>query len=280
MLGRSEAELEAMLLQQIAEVKRQYPDVWSNPELLAEKLGIRMVTGNLGNERQGVALPGLIVVGAESARRERWLFTAYHELVHHILRQNDELWSYLHDLCSSDDDLEYCVERFCDSGAAEFLVERAIIRDAIRRDGFSIELVRSLRARSSASLTAICIQLVHCAAHRCAAVVCHLSRQSDDLPMGLREAGRPAVALAIGMATTSPGMKYRPARGTLIPHDHLLAEAYESAGELVRGTAALPFRYNRTWVVACEAVRLGEQVFGLFNIDSPPKTHRDQLPLF
>ena len=41
MLDRSEAELEALLLHQIAEIKRQYPDDWTIPERLAEKLGIR-----------------------------------------------------------------------------------------------------------------------------------------------------------------------------------------------------------------------------------------------
>ena len=133
---------------------------------------------------------------------------------------------------------------------------------------------------TEASLSAICMQLVRCASHRCAIVICRLERSTAEPPL-LAGAPTPGAAtLRIVLGATSPSMKYRLAPGVSIPRQHLLAEAYESAGDIIRSRAALPFRHKREWVVECDAMRLGSQVVGLFHVDPPPASHQHQLCLF
>jgi hypothetical protein len=280
MLYCPEAELEEMLLRQIAGIKDQFPGDWSDPRCLAAKLGLRFATGALGDAREGAAMADLVVVNSESRRPERQLFTAYHEIVHHLLRQNDELVSCLHDQYRADKDHDRFVELLCNVGAAEFLIPRAIVRDTIGTQGFSLSVYSTLKASSDASISAICIQLVRCATQRCAMVVCRLASSANDFPLIPSGPGRTAAVLRVTLAITSPSMKYHIARDTPLPRHHLLAEAYESSGEIVRGEAALLFRHSSDWVVECEAMRLGSPVFGLFHIDPPPPSNKNQLRLF
>jgi hypothetical protein len=60
------------------------------------------------------------------------------------------------------------------------------------------------------------------------------------------------------------------------PTGHLLYDVSQATeGLLVKGEAAIPFRTrNREWVVLCESIRLGEQVFALFHVDLQPIAHQ------
>lgn len=280
MWPRPESELEEMLRLQIAEIKRQHPVDWADPQRLAATLGVRLVMGQLGDLWEGAALPGHAVVNTESGGSERQRFTAYHELVHHLIRSNDELLSHIHDQYRTDEDLERFVELLSNLGAAEFLIPRATVRESVGIYGFSLQVVRELKSTMEASLSAICMQLVRCASHRCAIAICRLERSEAELPLLAGAPSLGAATLRVVLGAASPSMKYRLPSDVSIPRQHLLAEAYESGGDIIRGRAALPFRHNQDWVVECEAMRVGGQVVGLFHVDQRPPSSKHQPCLF
>lgn len=275
----SELELESLVIRQINDVKHQYA-VWADPDKLACALEIPVVEGKLGAGLEGVALPGIIIRDPTTGVQARRRFTLYHEIVHHLVRKNDELLFLLHDQYSSDEDFRRITERLCNAGAAEFVIPRDSVLAAIEVSGFSISLVRDLSRANEVSSTAACVQLARCAKHKCIAVVCRMVPNTTEDRPSLFTQTRPGKVLSVEIAISSASTKYTIARGNLIPKGHLLFDAYEAGSEKVlRGKAPIPFRDNRRWEKECEAMCLGTQVFGLFHIDPPPVNSRDQLQL-
>ena len=274
-----ESELESMVLSQIRDIKRQYNE-WANPHALADALEFSIVTGNLGTGREGAALADTIVLDPSTGVKARRRFTLYHEIVHLLIKQNDELYSILHDQYSSDRDFNRIIERLCNAGAAEFVIPREAVRAAIEERGFSISLVRDLSSVGEVSPTAVAVQLALCAKHECIVIVCGMaSRPEVDEPVfGKVKSG---MVMQVSASVSSPRTKYRVARGNLISKGHLFYEAYEAKdGEIVRGEAPVPLRSGHKWIVECEAMRIGGQVFGVFHLEPAPVKNRYQLPLF
>ncbi len=266
-------------MSQIREIKRQYSE-WANPRALAEALEFSIVMGNLGTGREGAALADTIVLDSSTGVKARRRFTFYHEIVHLLIKRNDELYSILHDQYPADKDFNRIIERLCNAGAAEFVIPRAAIRGAIEERGFSISLVRDLSSVDEVSPTAVSVQLALCAKHECIVIICGMaSRPEVDEPVfGKVKSG---MVLQVSTSVSSSRTKYRVARGNLISKGHLFYEAYEAKdGEIVRGEAPVPLRSGHKWIVECEAMRIGGQVFGIFHLEPAPVKNRHQLPLF
>jgi IrrE N-terminal-like domain len=275
-----ESELEVMVVNYIDDIKRHYA-IWTNPFDLARELKISIAVGKLGPDQEGAAFAERIVLDPTRGVKARQRFTFYHEIVHHIIRRNDKLYSILHDQYRSDEDLIHIIERLCNVGAAEFIIPRRTVLAAIEADGFSISQVRDLSRADEVSPTAVCVQLALCAKHGCIATVCRMVlSQKVDSP-GLFVEVEPRMVLQVETAVSSSYTKYRIARGSLIPKGHLLYDTYEAASDdIVSGIAPAPFRSKSTWSVKCEAICIGKQVFGLFHLDPPPINSRHQLRLF
>lgn len=269
-----------MVVNYIDDIKRQYA-IWTNPFNLARELEISIAVGKLGPDQEGAAFAKRIVLDPTLRVKARRRFTLYHEIVHHLIRRNDKLYSILHDQYRSDEDLTHIIEHLCNVGAAEFIIPRSTVLAAIEANGFSISQVRDLSKADEVSLTATCVQLALCAKHGCIATVCRMVlSQKVDSP-GLFGEVEPRMVLQVETAVSSSYTKYRIARGGLIPKGHLLYDTYEAAsGDIVSGIAPAPFRSKRTWLVKCEAICIGKQVFGLFHLDPPPVNSRHQLRLF
>ncbi|HVB25211.1 MAG TPA: ImmA/IrrE family metallo-endopeptidase [Ktedonobacteraceae bacterium] len=276
----SESELESMVLSQIGSIKHQY-NKWADPHALAEALEFSVVTGNLGTGREGAAFADTIVLDPSMGVKARQRFTLYHEIVHLLLKRNDELYSILHDQYPSDKDFNHIIERLCNAGAAEFVIPREAVRTAMEEKGFSISLVRDLSSISEVSPAAVSVQLALCAKHECIMTVCRLAAHPEvDEPL-FSDKLRPGMVLQVSMSVSSLRTKYRVARGSRISKGHLFYEAYEAEdGEVVRGEAPVPLRSGRQWIVECEAMRIGGQVFGIFHLRPAPVKSRYQLPLF
>lgn len=276
-----EADLELMLLRQVAGIRQEYP-CWHDPEQLSRALEIRLVAAGLGSHREGAALTNMIAVDPALGGPARRRFTLYHEIMHQLIKRNDALYSVLHDQYHADADFERICERLCNLGAAELLIPRAIVRDAINERGFSLQLLPELSVVTTASRTAICVQLVLLATHRCIGIVCRLAAIAPQRSHAVITLDTPSPVLHVETAVSSASMEYRITRGTRIPAGHLLQDARTAAeGELIRGVAQIPFRnVQRPWEVDCEAMRIGEQVFALFHAGRPVPANRDQLALF
>src|ERR1700730_17782521 len=130
LLLTSEAELEPMVLQQIRSIKRQHSE-WVDPHALAKALGFSIVSRDLGEGREGAALASIIGLDPSMQVKGRRRFTLYHEIVHLLIKRNDELYSILHDQYASDTDFNRIGERLCNLGAAEFVIPREVVLAAI-----------------------------------------------------------------------------------------------------------------------------------------------------
>lgn len=273
-----ETDLENMVIQQVKSTKATFPD-WRDPEHLAGKLGIRVVRGNLGLSVQGVAVDDLIVLDEEPSVPGRRMFTFYHEIVHQLIRRNDELVSIIHDQYESDQDYTRIAERLANIGASEFLIPRSEVLAATHDRGFTLELLQHFKGPPAVSFTAVCVQLALCAPHQCAAVVCRrvvVPRATGQLTLLSDD---PQISLAVEVGVTSRKLRYRLAKGTPIRAGHLLyTRTAAPEWDFIRGKGPIPFRNQLTnRLVDCEAVRIGTQVFGLFHVDAAPHPMRGQL---
>lgn len=278
----SEKDLEAMVVAQVRDVKQQHAG-WVNPRALAYALGIEIDDQELGVGREGAAFASNIVISPTIRVKARQRFTLYHEIVHHLIRRNDRLYSILHDQYSSDEDLERIIERLCNAGAAEFILPQSRVVSAIEKEGFSVGLVKTLSRPDEVSLTAACVQLALCARHKCIAVICKMGSLLEENNPKLFNDNTPKKAvLQVDTAISSPKTDYRIARRTVIPQGHLFYEVYNAVneGRVVHGKDCIPFRNSLKREVECEAIRIGMQVFGFFHLEHPPAKSGPQLRLF
>ena len=244
-----ESELEAIVVDHINDIKHQYA-IWANPYDLARELEISIAVGKLGPDREGAAFAERIVFDPTVRVKARQRFTLYHEIVHHLIRRNDKLYSILHDQYRSDEDLTRIIEHLCNVGAAEFVISRSTVRVAIEAGGFSISLVRMLSKVDEVSSTAVCVQLALCAKHRCIATVCRMVSPPEINGPKLVGEIKPGMALQVGIAVSSPSTKYMIKRGKLLPKGHLFYVAYEiTSDDIVFGTAPVPLRDTQKWLV-------------------------------
>lgn len=277
----SENELESMVVAQVRGVKLQHVG-WANPRVLARALEIKIDDQKLGGEQEGAAFAGNIVINPAIGVKARRRFTFYHEIVHHLIRRNNKLYSILHDQYSSDEDLEHIIERLCNVGAAEFVLPKDSVLASIETEGFSIELVKTLSRAGEVSSTAACVQLALCAKHKCIAVICKVGSCSEvNSPKLFDGVALKKRVLLVDIAISSPKTKYRVARGAVIPKGHLFFEAYSAVdGGIVSGKDRIPFRNGLSGEVECEAICIGTQVFGFFHLEHPPAKSGSQLRLF
>lgn len=220
-----------------------------------------------------------IVINRDVSSEERRRFTLYHELVHHLIREEADLYSYLHDTYEDTKVFDKTIENICNIGAAEIILPRDQVRELINREGFSLNLVPQICQQGCVSGPAAIIQLVQCAPNQCYGVVCEfgispIKNNHDQKSLfHTNESGN----LFILYAIWSPSTKYPLSRWTLIPHNHILAEAADKM-EFIKGIDRIPFRSGTEWFVPCQALKFRNSVYGLFYVTPP--TNSQQLPLF
>lgn len=276
----AEHKLEAMIRERVATLKEQYA-YWRDPEQLCKELGIQVEYGSVGLGREGAAFADAIKLDPTAGVAARRNFTFYHEIVHHILRNYEELYSIINDQYQTDELFRTIKERLCNVGAAEFLLPRGVVTAAYEEHGFSVALIDLLSQPEVISRVAACAQLAFCAPHACIGVACRRIQVTEPSG-GLAQDVPPARGdrTVIDVAFSSSSMRYNCASGTFIARDHFLSAMFAMPhGERVSQRAAIPFKSGRQWSVECEAVRLGTQVFAFFHKDAPPTSVRDQLRL-
>lgn len=212
--------------------------------------------------------PPTILIDTQQSSPERLNFTFYHEITHHLIRQSDALWEFIHRY--NYDNFERTLEHYCNIGAAEFLIPLASIREHIQTDGFSVQLIRQLDQQYFASKPAIAIQLTQAASHKCIILVCTFGvipqRQSNQqvIVPDLRS----QACLYTQYASSSPSCTYSCGRYVVIPKTHLIHDAFES-GQFRSGRDQTLFKSGKNFAVYCEALSYRNQVFAEFRFSEP-----------
>jgi hypothetical protein len=218
----------------------------------------------------------LIAVDPNGSDEERLNFTYFHEVSHHMIRSDDELYEFLDKLAAKDNDLNVLKEHFADIGAAEFLLPSLEIKAIIEKNSFSIKLLLELDMKYPASKPAIAIQLARYATHKCFVVIC----EYGPIPYEIGEQSRISLPtetegkvgnnyLHVRYAASSPSNKYSIGRYVIIPQNHILRKAFEEKNGFIRGKDNIPFRSGKQWPVACECIYYKGKVYAVFNVEQP-----------
>lgn len=219
-----------------------------------------------------------IIINKLITSEDRRRFTLYHELVHHLIRLDDDLYSYLHDAYPKTSDFDRVIELVCNIGAAEFILPREVVRNLVDQKGTSLTLLPELCEFRRVSGPAALIQLVQYAPNKCYGVVCEWgsSKNAKDPNQQTFVPNTVSDALYILYAIWSPSVQYSLARFTTIPSSHLLSQAANSSN-LIKGMDRIPFRSGKEWQVPCEVISFRKKVYGLFHVTQPPNLQQPRL---
>lgn len=252
----------------------------ASEQAIGGKFGLEVTEGSLSNDKDGAYIENeaKIIINSIVTSEERKLFTLYHELVHYLIRQDDDLYSYLHETYPSSTDFDKTIELVCNIGAAEFILPRDKVRSYIEKDGFSLELVQKICHQGCVSGPAALIQLVQNAPHRCYGVVCEFGITPNTAIKNQQAfiQKQQINTLFILYAMWSPSARYSIARFTQIPKDHLLMQPMLEEN-LIKGKERIPFRSGKNWQVPAEATSFRGKVYGLFNVSLPPNHQQLRL---
>lgn len=225
-----------------------------------------------------------IVIDTNGSDEERLNFTYFHEVTHHLIRLNNELYAFIDEIATQNEDLRTIKERLANIGAAEFLLPGKDIKESINKNGFSIKLLLELDKQYPASKPAIAIQLARQAVHKCFVVVCEFGPVPTKNPVQTelikQEKTSDINYLHVRYAANSPTNKYSIGPYTIIPKNHLLNDIFENKLPFAKRKDIIPFRSGKEWPVPCEGIFYKGKVYAVFNIDSPPPPTSLQPELF
>jgi Zn-dependent peptidase ImmA (M78 family) len=277
------ADAENRLIKTIQKIKlsASYPSTYKGvDDPLGELLGFKIKEQTLNSEyglyignptNDGVPI---VAIDPKGSDVERLNFTYFHEVSHHLIRSDDELYSFFDELAAQNEDLYSLKERFANIGAAEFLLPSSEVREFISKRSFSISLIKELDQSYPASKPAIAIQLARYASHKCIVVICHfgvlpgkLGGQTNLPTLDNTEANN---TFYVQYSASSPSNKYSIAKYAHVPRNHFLWGVYEQKLDITKGQALIPFRKQMEWKTDCEGMYYKGKVYAVFNIEKPP----------
>jgi len=254
--------------------------------LLDIKIKEQKLYGEYGwylNESPDTGKP-TVVLDTTSSDEERLNFTFFHEIVHHLIRSDNEIYAFIDKVATQNDDLKNIKERLANIGAAEFLLPGKDIKDAINKNSFSIKLILELDKKYPASKPAIAIQLARQAIHKCFVIVCEYgpipNKDTKQPELIKQERVSETNYLHIRYAASSPTNNYSIGSYAIIPKSHILNDIYKNKLPLAKGKDIIPFRSGTDWSVPCEGIFYKGKVYAVFNIESPPPPASLQPELF
>lgn len=269
---RSDQELEVMVLDLVHRARGEYGIVQGHRgEQACQAIGLRLSRRPLPDMTDGLLHDKEVVINVALRHAPRVQYTIFHEIMHYLLERDGELYNYLTEVLAHDPRaFDAVIERWCQLGAAEFLLPRQMVRSVIADVGFSVHVVEKVADLTNASIAASAIQVATCAPVDCYVVVCRYG-PSPHWPH--------QPTLFVEQATRRLGSQFPIARGTTIPSDHLFRTAWDS-GIPQSGQTVIPFRSGKCYPCPhAEACRLGNQVIGVLYKGSPPRPGQLSLDL-
>jgi Zn-dependent peptidase ImmA (M78 family) len=248
-------------------------------------LGLDVKEGRLPPKVDGILQGRTILINSRIQNKERKQFTRFHEITHHLINEDEESIAMLHEMpWSRDDEYEIQLERLCNIGAAEFLMPREKFTKLYKAKGFNVELIPFAANHFESSAIATTIQLAQVAPNSCITAICEYGLISNETaqsqcPLFDEENRTPKPKLHVVYSALSLATKYWLARGTNIPDDHLVHQAFLE-GQPLEGQSYVPFRSGNQMPCYCETLpdKDRNRVYVLFHLTPPPNPA--QLDLF
>ena len=272
--------LKRHVVQLVQDTIRRYAST-GNPNLFDEvcaNLGLDMKETELPSRIDGMLKGKTILINSKIQSEERKRFTQFHEIMHHILKNDEDLIAALTEHAyNQDGEYDRQLEKFCNIGAAEFLMPSEEFRKLYEQKGFNVELILYAAHHFKSSTIAATIQLAQVAPNKCITAICEFATNGSISPETnlFNEKYLSAKSrLHVTYSALSPTAKYPLAKNTVIPNDHLIHDAFLE-DKMVEGKSWVPFRSGKNMPCHCEALADGERVYVLFHL-SPPRTSTDQ----
>ena len=245
-------------------------------------LGLDVKEVELRPSVDGILAERTILVNSRIQNEERKQFTRFHEVTHHLINEDGDLISEIHD-ATLDQGSEYKrqIERLCNIGAAEFLMPSKEFTKLSEEKGFNVGLIPFASSYFGSSAIATTIQLAQIAPNSCISAICEYGVVPNDAAssQGHLLEGQyrsPQPTLHVAYSASSPTMKYWLARHTTIPDDHLIHHAFLQSHAL-EGKSYVLFGSGNQMPCHCEALRDKDRVYVLFHLT--PLPNPDQLTL-
>ena len=225
-----------------------------------------------------------ILINSRIQNKERKRFTQFHEVMHYLIDEDEELISMLHDATwDQSGEYERQIERLCNIGAAEFLMPREEFTKLYKTKGFSVELIPFAANYFESSAIATTIQLAQVAPNSCITAICEYGLMPNETaqpqrPLFDEENHTPQPKLHVVYSASAPATKYWLARSTRIPDDHLIHQAFLK-DQFLEEESYVPFRSGNRLPCYCEALpdKDRNRVYALFHLIRPPNSNPDQL---
>lgn len=166
-------------------------------------------------------------------------FTFYHEFTHYLMAEVDgfqDIFEFLHETIQTKKDMTKVIERLCNVGASEFLIDEQT-QMAVRQAG--IETVNRVKklvdGNSSLSIPALAWKIADTRTVPMVVIIIHNG-------INHRKKGSQVVYPYIEYSFNTEGFKY-PVWGNL-PKDHLLKRGVEEGFDLEGDESTFPFSSN------------------------------------
>lgn len=267
--------LKRHVVQLVQNTIRKYASI-GNPNLFDEvcaNLGLDMKETELPSGIDGMLKGKTILINSKIQSEERKRFTQFHEIMHHLLKNDEDLIAALTEHAyNQDGEYDRQLEKFCNIGAAEFLMPSEEFRKLYEQKGFNVELILYAAHHFKSSTIAATIQLAQVAPNKCITAICEFATNGSISPeTNLFNEKYPSAKsrLHVTYSAMSPTAKYPLAKNTVIPNDHLIHNAFLE-DNAVEGKSWIPFRSGKNMPCHCEALADGERVYVLFHLNTPP----------
>ena len=245
-------------------------------------LGLNVVEDSLPNGKEGMYLEKTIFVNSQMLNEERKRFTQFHEVVHYLIRKDEDLISELQDYpYSKEDEYEKVVEILCNIGAAEFLMPRDEFKKLYTAEGFNVRLILNASRNFKSSMIATTIQLAQIAPNKCITAIFEygLTPKNTTHPQDLLFNTKYPIQkpkLHVIYSASSPAADRWLAKYTIFPDDHLINQSF-SQDKMLKGASDIPFP---GWQESCtcEALPYKNRVYALFHLSPLPDPN--QMTLF
>lgn len=196
---------------------------------LGEAAGARLVFMDLG-ERDGAYDPvhkAIVINNTRDLNRQK--FTLAHEIAHALLLDDDDLLSDIHEDFEGDH-LEQVIEKLCDWGAANILIEPEILKDVLDRHGISAQAVMDLSRKAQISLRSAMVSIAE--------------QAQEPTLIVLFQPAAPQKPLVVNFTAQNAAFKYSLTLGQIIPKDHPVQVSFDTRLPLDENTF-VPFSSGR-----------------------------------
>lgn len=249
-------------------------------------LGLNVVEDVLPDRKEGmyVEKEKTIFIDSRMQNEERKRFTQFHEVVHYLIREDEDLISELQDYPystdSMEDEYERVVEILCNIGAAEFLMPRDEFKKLYTAEGFNVELILRASHRFKSSTIATTIQLAQIAPNKCITAILEYGLtpkniiQSQDSLFNT-EYSHQKPKWHVIYSASSPAADRWLAKYTVFPDDHLINQAFLQS-KMLEAESYIPFPNWRDSCF-CEVLPYKNRVYALFHLSPLPDPNQMKL---